>query len=189
MGLAWTVFRYAVFSGVAITALGALGAMAVQQRRLSPFGRTARTIRRFTDPVLKPIERRILRSGGNPQSAPWLMLALGVLAGIVLISGAEWVIRQGLILAAATRGGTATMVYVLVTWIFRIFYIALIVRVVGSWLGKDRYTSWMRPFYAMTEWFLAPLRRLLPTLGPFDISPLVAMLLMELIQKLVLGLL
>ena len=65
----------------------------------------------------------------------------------------------------------------------------VIVRVVGSWLGKDRYTPWMRPFYYMTEWFLAPLRRLLPSLGPFDISPLVAMLLLELVQKLVLGLL
>ena len=189
MGMAWVVFRYAVFGGVVITALGALGAMAVQQRRLSPFGRTARTIRRFTDPVLKPIERRILRTGGNPQSAPWLMLALGVLAGIVLISGTEWVIGQGLILAAATHGGMSAMLYVLISWVFRILYLALIVRVVGSWLGKDRYTPWMRPFYYMTEWFLAPLRRLLPSLGPFDISPLVAMLLMELVQKLVLGLL
>src|SRR5205085_4083288 len=119
-----------VFATVAVVALGALGAMAVQRRTLNPFGRLARLIRRFTDPALKPIERRVLRSGGNPQSAPWLMLAAGVLGGIVLISGAEWVIGQGAMIAAASHGGAASMIHILVSWTFKILYLALIVRVV-----------------------------------------------------------
>ena len=185
----WMVFRYAVFAGVAVTALGALGAMAVQRRKLNPFGRTARLVRRLTDPALKPIERRILRSGGNPQSAPWLLLAAGVLGGIVLITGTEWLAQQGRLIAAASQGGARSMVYVLVSWTFRILYIALIVRVIGSWLGRDRFTPWMKPVYAMTEWFLGPLRRVLPSVGPFDISPIVAIFLMQIAQNLVLGML
>src|SRR4051794_13686992 len=151
MVTAWLVFRYTVFATVALVAVGALGAMAVQRRKLNPFSRLARTIRRVTDPAIKPIERRLLRSGGNPQSAPWLMLAAGVLGGIVLISGTEWVLGQAAVIAAAVQGGSRSMIAVLVVWTFRILYLALIVRVVGSWLGKDRYTPWMRPFYAMTE--------------------------------------
>jgi YggT family protein len=190
MPLAWSVFRYTVFAGVALTAIAAFAVMAVQQRRLSPFGRAARTIRRLTDPMLKPLERRVLRSGGNPQSAPWLLLAIGVLGGILLISGAEWIIGQGAMIAAASQGGARSMIYVLVSWALRLLWLALIVRVIGSWLGKDRYnTSWMRPVYAMTEWILAPLRRVLPNVGPFDISPLVAMLLIELLRGVVLRLL
>src|SRR6185369_5382990 len=131
---AWVVFRYVVFGTVALVALGAFGAMAVQRRTLNPFGRLARVIRRVTDPALKPIERRLMRSGGNPQSAPWLMMAAGVLGGILLISGVEWVLGQAALIAAAAQGGTRTMVYVLVGWIFKILYLALIVRVIGSWL-------------------------------------------------------
>ena len=32
----------------------------------------------------------------------------------------------------------------------------------------------MKPFYAATEWMLAPLRRVIPAFGPLDLTPLVA---------------
>jgi uncharacterized protein YggT (Ycf19 family) len=44
----------------------------------------------------------------------------------------------------------------------------------------------MRPFVALTEWFLAPLRRVLPTFGPFDISPFVAYFLLYIVRSAVL---
>lgn len=190
MGLAWTVFRYAVFSAVALTAVAALSVMAVQRRKLNPFGRAARTIRRLTDPVLKPIERRVLRAGGNPQQAPWWMIGVSVLGGIVLISAAEWGIRQTHMVAAAAQGGGRSLIYLLVSWSFSLLTISLLIRVIGSWFGIGPYTKWMKPFYLLTEWFLAPMRRVLPQLGPLDISPLVAWLLIDwVLRPAVLGLL
>jgi YggT family protein len=47
----------------------------------------------------------------------------------------------------------------------------------------------MRPIVFLTDWLLEPLRRLIPPLGMFDISPLVAWLLLILARSLVLGLL
>ena len=178
-----TILRYTVFAIVALAALAAVSAMAVQRRQISPFGRAARTIRRMTDPFLKPIERRVLRSGGNPQYAPWWMLVVAVLAGILTISAVEWMIGETQLLVAATHGGVRPLLGMLVDWTLALINIALIVRVVGSWLGADRFTPWMKPFYFLTEWFLAPLRRVLPTLGPLDISPLVAWLVLDMIIR------
>jgi YggT family protein len=100
------------------------------------------------------------------------------------------VVRETGVLVAAAQGGGRSLLYVLVDWSFGLINLALIVRVVGSWFGIGRWTTWMKPFYYLTEWFLAPLRRMLPTVGPLDISPLVAWLVLGwLIKPFVLGLL
>ena len=185
--MAMQVFRYVVFGVVALAALAAAGAMAIQRRALNPFGRTARLLRQVTDPVLKPIERRVLRSGGNPQSAPWWMLGMAVLSGILLIAVVEWVIREATLARIVAESGSRGVLRLAVSWLFALLNIALIVRVIGSWLNVGRWTPWMRPFHWLTEWFLAPLRRVLPPLGPFDLSPIVAWFALGLLRQLVLG--
>ncbi len=181
------LLRYAVFALAGLAALGALAAMAVQSRAVSPFGRTARVIRRLTDPLLGPIERRILRAGGNPQSAPWWLLGIAVVAGIVVITVVEWVIAQALTAEAAASVGGGSLLRLLVDWAFNIVMIALVVRIVGSWLGAGAYSRWMRPFVFLTEWMLAPLRRVVPPFGIFDLTPLVAWILLQLARGYVLG--
>jgi YggT family protein len=165
----------------ALISLGALGAMAVQRRSLNPFGRPARLIRRLTDPMLKPIERRMLRGGQNPQSAPWWLLGIAILGGIVVISTTEWVLREAAMARLAAEGGG--MPSLIVGWVFRLLQLALLVRVIGSWIGATRYTPWMKPFYAATEWMLAPLRRIIPAFGPLDLTPLVAWFLLGLLGQ------
>ena len=181
------LLRWLVFAVVSLVVLGALAAMAVQRRLVSPFGALARAIRGATDPLLHPFERRILRSGGNPQSAPWWLLGTAIVLGIIGISAAEWIAGEALVLRAAAAGGSGSLLAVLVDWAFGLLMLALIVRVIGSWFGIGRFTWWMRPFWIATEWFLAPLRRLLPPFGPFDLSPLVAWLLLSLLRGPVVG--
>lgn len=188
MTTAMTVVRYAVFGVVAVAAALAFGAMAVQRRMLNPFGRPARGIRNLTDPMLKPIERRILRSGGNPQSAPWWLIGVALVLGIVTISGIEWLLGQGMVFSAAVEGGGRNMIYLLVSWTFNLLMISLFVRFIGSWIGATEYTKWFRPFFLMTEWMLQPIRRIMPLFGPFDFSPAVAWLLLTLLRPVVLGL-
>lgn len=166
--------RYLVFAAVAVVAAGALAAMAVQRRLVSPFGPVARAVRRLTDPLLRPFERRLIRSGGNPQSAPWWLLGTALVCGIVGVTAAEWVVREALLLEAATAGGPRLLALVLIDWAFSLLMLALLVRVVASWLGVSRYARWMRPVVLLTEWLLQPLRRVLPPIGPLDLSPLVA---------------
>lgn len=182
----FVVLRYAVLAAAALALLGAFGAMAVQARQLNPFGGPARLIRRLTDPLLRPLERRIVRGGGNPQSATWWLVGIAVVGGIALVSGVEWIAGQAYTVAAAADAGPGSALRLVVDWAFSLVILALIVRVVGSWVGATRYTRWMRPFVFLTEWLLAPLRRIIPPLGMFDVTPVVAWFLLQLLRGYVL---
>jgi len=180
------MLRWAVLAVVAVVAGGACAAMAVQRRLISPFGRTARAVRRVTDPLLVPIEHRMRRAGANPQSAPWWLIGIALVGGILAISIAEWLLGLAATVGAAAASGPRYVVALVVDLAFNLLMLALIVRVIGSWFGATRWTPWMRPFHAATEWMLAPLRRVLPSFGPIDVSPLVAWLLLSLLRSFVL---
>ena len=180
--------RYAIFGLVALAGLAALAAMAVQRRVLNPFGRPARLLRDLTDPLVKPIERRVLRSGGNPQSAPLWLVGGALVAGILAVTAADWISGELAVVMAAAEGGARSVAWLIADWAFNLLMFALIVRVLGSWIGIGPWNRWMRPVVAMTEWLLAPLRRILPPLGMIDFSPLVAWFLLSLLRRAVLNL-
>lgn len=175
------VVRYLVF-GVAVAAgVIALLDWAVRTRRLQPFGAVARFCRRFVDPLMLPVERRVVRAGGQPSSAPWWTLVVVVVGGLLLVTVLNFLgglfLRVGWGLSSPGRFGL-----LLLSWTFGVLRIALIVRVISSWFQISPYSRWIRWSYVLTEWMLAPLRRMLPTFGPIDISPLVAFVLLSLIQ-------
>lgn len=174
-GFVVAVFAYAVV--VAATH------WAVRSRRLNPFGGWARLVRRISEPVLRPLERRILRAGGSPSDAPLWLLGIALVGGLVLISLMRWAIGATYELGALAQAGPRDWLIASVSWVFRILMVALLVRVIGSWFGVSPYARWMRPFILLTEWLLEPLRRLLPPLGPLDLSPMVAYLLLWVAQQ------
>jgi len=176
------LFRYAVLAAAGLAALAALGAMAVQARTINPFGRLARAIRELGDPLLHPLERRILRAGGNPQSAPWWLLGIAIGGAIVLVTAVDWAAGEARLLAAATSLGPGNAARLAVYWAFNLVIIALVVRVIGSWVGATRNTPWMRPFVVLTDWLLRPLQRIIPPFGMLDVTPLVAWLLLQLVR-------
>jgi len=179
--------RYALF-GVAVVA-GVVAAVdwAVRTRRINPFGATARFFRRTVDPLMVPIERRVVRAGGRPSSAPLWALAAVVVGGLLLISLLNFLSSQLEFAAAQGSRGAGGVLVVLVSWTFALLKIALIVRVVSSWVRVSPYSPWVRWSYPLTEWMLAPLRRLIPALGGIDLSPLIAYVLLNVLESVVLG--
>ena len=73
--------------------------------------------------------------------------------------------------------------------LYRILFVAILVRVIASWFGMFRYSRWIRPAYILTDWFVEPLRRIVPPVGGFDLSPLVALLLLGVARRILLLLL
>jgi uncharacterized protein YggT (Ycf19 family) len=73
----------------------------VRTRRINPFGPVARFFRRVVDPALVPVERRVIRAGGAPASAPWWALVVVVVAGILLILTLQFV-REMVVMAAVS---------------------------------------------------------------------------------------
>ena len=153
----------------------------VRTRRLNPFGPVARFFRASVDPMLAPVERTVVRAGGTPASAPWWALVIVVVGGILLIQLLEFLGEQlGGLASAATAGPGGVLVF-LASATVALLRIALLVRVVTSWVRVSPYSPWVRWAYALTEWLLAPLRRVIPTIGMIDISPIVAYYLISLV--------
>src|SRR3989475_9506098 len=65
---------------------------------------------------------------------------------------------------------------------YRILVAALVVRVIAAWFGYFRYTRWIRPAYALTDWLVEPIRRVLPIAGGVDWSPLAAWLVLVVLK-------
>jgi YggT family protein len=153
----------------------------VRTRRMNPFGPVPRFFRRYIDPMMEPIERRLVRSGGQPSAAPWWALAVVVVGGILLVTVLEYV--GGLMGEAMGATSPARLARLLVLWSLTLLRIALIVRVVSTWVQVSPYSRWVRWSYVLTEWMLAPLRRMIPALGPVDVTPIVAYLILVLVAS------
>ena len=180
------VVRIAIVAALVLGAIIALTHSAVRARRLDPFGAWPRFVRRVSDPIIQPLERRVTRMGGNPQDAPLWLLGIIVLGGLVLLTLVGWVARMALRLTYMADAGPGAWLAAALGLVFAVLRIALIVRVIGSWFGIGEHTRWMRPAYRLTDWMIRPLRRVLPTFGPLDLSPVVAYLLLSwLIEPLV----
>ena len=75
----------------------------------------------------------------------------------------------------------------LLVWIL---YLAMIGRVLSSWLNIGRDSPFfpvISLLYQITEPILAPIRRVLPSFGMMDLSPMVALILITLVQRLIIG--
>jgi len=59
--------------------------------------------------------------------------------------------------------------------------------VIAAWFGMFRYSRWMRPAYILTDWIVGPIRRVVPPIGSFDLSPVVAMFALSLLRQILLS--
>jgi len=156
---------------------------AVRTRKISPFNAIARFCRSTVDPLIAPIERKVVRAGGTPASAPLWALAVVVVGGILLLSFVDVLRTQVVLSSLAAQNGSAGIFHLLVSWTFWILKAALIVRVISSWLPISPYSGWIRWSYALSEPILAPLRRIVPNLGGLDITPILAYFLLNIIES------
>ena len=190
IALLYVIVRSLVVVALAYAAVVAITHWAVRSGRLNAFGAWPRFVRRISDPVLRPIERRVLRAGGNPQDAALWLVGVVIVGGLILLWLLGWVLGFIASLSVLTRSGPGAWVYALVRAAFIVLEIALIIRVVSSWLGLGPFSRLVRPAYRLTDWLVVPLRRVLPTMGPFDLSPMLAWILLSWVaQPVVLGLL
>jgi YggT family protein len=88
-----------------------------------------------------------------------------------------------------------TIVLQIVSYAFQIYSLLILIRVVFSWLALSPYrASGLHPLVRLlnrvTDPVLLPLQRIIPPIGgAIDISPLVALLLLQVLRYIVLSLL
>jgi YggT family protein len=184
---------YAAFIGIVRTvllflaiAVGAICAFdwAVRTRRINPFNRTARFFRGRIEPLMQPVERVVVRAGGVPSTAPWWSLAAVVVGGILLITVLNLL---GSVLSQIVFGVAEpkNLPWLVASWAFSILKFALLVRVLSSWLPISPHSRWIRWSYVLTDWMIVPLRRVIPLVGMFDITPIIAWILLSIAQQII----
>lgn len=73
--------------------------------------------------------------------------------------------------------------------LLQIYSYLILGRVLLSWFIQDPYNKIFQFFQNMTEPVLGPLRRILPSMGGWDFSPIVAFLMIDIINRLLLSIL
>ncbi len=77
--------------------------------------------------------------------------------------------------------------YSFIDLLFYALNLAILVRVIVSWLNINPYNPIVSFVYQITDPILEPLRRIIPPLGMIDISPIIAMLLLSVVQQILLS--
>ena len=181
------LLRYTVFATVLAGAGIAVGSWALRTRRLNPFGRVGRLVRQISEPVLDPIESLLLRRGGNPGNAEWWLVGIALVGGLLVMTAANWIAAFAIQASGAAAAGPRGILRLVIYWASQIVILALFARVIGSWFGVGRYNRWMRAAYALTDWIVEPLRRVIPPIGRFDFTPIVAWILILVLRGIVLS--
>jgi len=69
--------------------------------------------------------------------------------------------------------------------ILTLYYYVIIARVLMSWFNPNPYNPIVDAIYRLTEPVLSPIRRLLPPMGGFDLSPLVVFFILMFLQNII----
>ncbi len=75
------------------------------------------------------------------------------------------------------------MYYVIqvIEWLLRLLTFAVIARALLSWFSPGTSNPIVRVLYEVTEPVLEPLRRIIPTFGGIDFTPIIAIFLLNLL--------
>ena len=155
---------------------------------LNPFGWMSRTIRRLTDGIVMPVRGGLRNFGVDPKFAPLMAILLVILLGFFFLQlvGTIFTTIAG-VLDSTQRGAMVTALGFILYGLISIYILLVFIRIIFSW-GMVSYTnSIMRFLVDVTEPLLGPLRRVIPPVGRFDISPIVAFLILWLFQAAIAG--
>jgi len=156
----------------------------------NPFGWTSQTIRRLTDPLIGPVRRVLVRAGVDPKYSPLIAILATILLGwfALQIVSAVTMTLDG-ILRSLVNHATGPFIGYLLNGLLSFYILLIFLRVIFSWVNVSYSHRWMRLLVKATEPLLGPLRRAIPLIGGFDASPIVALLIVQVLQRVVAGML
>ena len=133
---------------------------------------------RATHPPLKPLRKVIPSFAGLDLAS----LVLAILVQLVLMALILMLMGYGLdnplqLLIWSIIGVTALFI--------KVFFFALIISVILSWVAPGSHNPAAELINQICEPLLVPIRRILPSMGGLDLSPIVAFLILNLIDMLV----
>lgn len=180
--------NWAVIATIVAVIVLVLFRLIANQADLNPFGWSSLTIRRLTDPFIGPIRRALKGFGVDPKYAPLVTILLIILLGWFALQLVSSVVNTLAGILFSLDGRTMVPIFGYVLYGMVSLYILLIfIRIVFSWGMASHSNRVMRFLVNATEPMLGPLRRIVPLVGTFDISPIVAFIILWLLQAAIAG--
>lgn len=129
---------------------------------------------KITNPTLRPL-RRLIPSLGGIDLATLLLLLILQSAELLLVGAIRGysVAPLGLLVLALTG---------LISLLLSIYFITILVQVILSWVNPGSYNPVIGLLYSLNEPILGRARRLLPPIGGFDLSPILVLIAMQLLE-------
>ena len=134
---------------------------------------------RFTNPVLDPM-RKVLRPYRNLDFASFVTAWV---AHMLAVTFHIWSAGLPIEVFAIVTDGLRTTLSLVVG----IFMVAILVSIIMSWIAPQVYSPAAIIARELAEPLLAPARRILPPLGGIDLSPMITIVVLMLIQGYVIG--
>ena len=126
---------------------------------------------KVTDPLVKPLAKILPRVGPVSLAGIAWLYVLEVLLLVILAAIGGWALEWPVLLLLA--------VLRLLRMLLVLYLVLIIVGVILSWVGQGFRHPIVPLVYQLTEPVLAPIRRILPPLGGFDLSPLIAIIVIQ----------
>lgn len=163
----------------------------VNYMEMNPFSWLAITLRRSTEPVLFPTRAMLMGVRLDPKFAPIVGVIMIIVAGYLVIQVVAGVLNTiaGILYALTSRqlGAPVAIIGYLLFGFLGLYTLVIFIRIIFSWIGMSYANRLMRFVVRTTEPLLGPLRRTIPPMGMFDISPIVAFLILWLCKAAVAG--
>lgn len=161
----------------------------MQAVRADYYNPVSQFVVRVTNPVLVPLRRGIPSIAGYDTAS--LAFAIAVLFIKLLLINAitrglpiPW--TNELLLNAGALPLLALAVIETIALIINIFFFAIILHVVLSWISPGGHNPIASLLYSLTQPVLKPIQRYVPPIGGLDLSPLVAIIGLQLLKMLLL---
>ena len=73
----------------------------------------------------------------------------------------------------------------IVSILVQLYSLVILARILMSWVNIDPYSPLARTIFDLTEPVLAPVRNALPQAGMFDFSPIIVIILLQVLERII----
>ncbi len=132
---------------------------------------------KVTNPVLVPLRRVIPGVAGIDMASVLILVAIqyAELFLLTLVLGAEFFAAGMFVIAIAKIIGL----------VITVFTVSILIQVVISWVNPGVYNPVTALLYQLNEPVLSRARKIIPPIHGFDLSPIVAMVILQLLSMLI----
>ena len=179
---------WAVTTAIILVVVLLILRLVADHSNLNFFGWTYVTIRRLTDPLIVPVRGALRGFGVDPKYAPLVTILIAILLGWILLQATGNILGtlDGVI-SAIRQGSVGRIIGHLLFGFLSLYMLLIFMRIVFSWVMLSYSNRVMRFLFRTTEPLLGPLRRTIPPVGMFDVSPFVAFIIIWLFQAAIRG--